>query len=199
MPKLVNKRDLAELLGVTERTLTNWQKVGMPIHATGERGEASEYDVPLVIKWLIKRRLAEARVTTPRDRLADLQGQRIAVELARQRGDLAPSAEYRAAWRALVVEARQTLLALPSAIVPELVQAADADAMHALLEVAIEGALHELAGGAAPAADTQPGRARAAARGPIAVGPAAADAALGMGRGKPPLAGGLDDAREISI
>lgn len=196
--KLVNKRDLAELLGVTERTLTTWQRQGLPIHATGARGQGSAYDVPQVIRWLIARRVQEAKLIGPRDRLANLQAERIAIDIAEKRGELAPSAQFRDAWRTLVVEARQALLALPEALIPKLRFARDPDAMHEILTAALTKVLHELAGEQRES-EAKPRGPRAHSRGARAVGAAAGDPALGVGRGKHPAAGGLADAGEVPV
>ena len=41
----VNKRQLADIVGVTEQALTNWQKEGLPVAAYADKnGLANEYD-----------------------------------------------------------------------------------------------------------------------------------------------------------
>ena len=59
MGKQVKKAELAEIIGVSERTLTTWQKNGMPISYDGRRGEANLYDTENVIAWRIKNRIQE--------------------------------------------------------------------------------------------------------------------------------------------
>lgn len=62
MGKKVNKKELAAILGVTEKTLTSWQKNGMPIEVAGGRGSRNEYDTQRIIEWMVTQRLAKAGV-----------------------------------------------------------------------------------------------------------------------------------------
>lgn len=60
MGKKVQKKELAEILNVSEKTLTNWQKSGMPIEVEGGRGYINIYDTSEVISWMINQRLAKS-------------------------------------------------------------------------------------------------------------------------------------------
>ena len=62
MGKRVNKKELAAILGVTEKTLTSWQKSGMPIEVAGGRGSRNEYDTQIIIDWIVTQRLVKAGV-----------------------------------------------------------------------------------------------------------------------------------------
>lgn len=59
MGKHVNTAQLAEIVGCTTRTLTNWSKDGLPVEAKGKRGAQNVYDTEAVIRWLVDRRVAE--------------------------------------------------------------------------------------------------------------------------------------------
>jgi len=59
----VNKKRLSELLGISEPTLTQYQREGMPLVAKGSRGKENEYDVAAVIAWFKNRLKAEQSVT----------------------------------------------------------------------------------------------------------------------------------------
>ena len=63
MVKLVNKVELAELLDKSERTLTTWQKNGLPIEVEGRRGAGNKYNVAKVIDWLIQRKISTLTVS----------------------------------------------------------------------------------------------------------------------------------------
>ena len=53
---LVNKRQLSEILGVSERSLTDWQKEGLPVASYADnRGQANEYESSEVIRWMVQR------------------------------------------------------------------------------------------------------------------------------------------------
>jgi len=42
---IVNKKELAEIIGISERSLTEWQKEGLPVASYADnRGQANEYD-----------------------------------------------------------------------------------------------------------------------------------------------------------
>ena len=59
MGKKVQKKELAEILGVSEKTLTTWQKNGMPIEIQGGRGQSNTYDTEDVINWMVTQRVAK--------------------------------------------------------------------------------------------------------------------------------------------
>ncbi|MFM9972605.1 MAG: terminase small subunit [Burkholderiales bacterium] len=48
----LNKRNLAEKLGVSETTLTTWQRKGMPVLEHGRRGKDGVYDLTAVVMWI---------------------------------------------------------------------------------------------------------------------------------------------------
>lgn len=62
MGKKVQKKELADILGVTEKTLTTWQKNGMPIEVQGGRGQRNTYDTESVIEWVCTQRMIKAGV-----------------------------------------------------------------------------------------------------------------------------------------
>ncbi|RDL44679.1 hypothetical protein DN730_09850 [Marinomonas piezotolerans] len=62
MGKKVQKKELADILGVTEKTLTTWQKNGMPIEVVGGRGSRNIYDTEAVVEWLVTQRMMKAGV-----------------------------------------------------------------------------------------------------------------------------------------
>lgn len=57
MTHLVNKTDLAIVFGVTNKTIDNWRKAGMP--RVGER-RATRYDTAKCIKWHADQKLKES-------------------------------------------------------------------------------------------------------------------------------------------
>ena len=55
MGRQVSKADLAEIVGRDERTLSRWQREGMPVHEIGlGRGNENQYDTEEVIGWLVQ-------------------------------------------------------------------------------------------------------------------------------------------------
>lgn len=86
---IVNQRELSEIFGVSQVTLTEWQKEGMPMMAREANGLANQYDTAVVIEWCIMRRLEKAQVETPRDRLDRVRADREELELRIRLGKIA--------------------------------------------------------------------------------------------------------------
>jgi phage terminase Nu1 subunit (DNA packaging protein) len=106
MGKKVNQGELAEVFGVTDVTLWDWQKQGLPILEQGERGQSNTYDTRDVIDWFTKRALEKASAPeSQRDRLARLQGDDLELKLAQSRGELVPAHEVEPAWDSRVLAA----------------------------------------------------------------------------------------------
>lgn len=55
---IVNKAVLSDIIGKSERTLSTWQKNGMPIKFDGTRGEQNQYETADVINWIVDREIA---------------------------------------------------------------------------------------------------------------------------------------------
>lgn len=113
MGKIVNKREIAEIVGVSERSLTDWQRDGLPVAYSGERGESNQYDTEQVIAWMIGREVSKVQGESQKDRLARLQGDKVELEIAEKRGLLVPAEEIEPTWTALVAAARSYIRAEP--------------------------------------------------------------------------------------
>lgn len=106
MGKAVNQTELAEIIGVSDVTLWEWQKEGMPVQEQGVRGTANQYDTKEVIDWCIQRELKRAgKGETQRDREARLRGDLLEIELAQQRGTMVPSDQVKPIWESRVLVA----------------------------------------------------------------------------------------------
>lgn len=55
MGKIISKKELAELIGKSERWITNLIDEGLPVAAGGGKGVALQIDSEAAINWLIKR------------------------------------------------------------------------------------------------------------------------------------------------
>jgi len=140
MGKVVNQTELAELHGVTDVTLWQWQKEGMPVAKISTRGLPNEYQVPDTIVWRVAREVKKVREESPRDMLYREQTKLVQLQIAEKQGLLVPAADIEQKFERLVVNARQRLMQLPplmhGRLPPEVL---------AQLEEAIHGALTELA------------------------------------------------------
>lgn len=144
MAKIVNKRDLAEIIGVSERALTDWQREGLPVVYSGERGESNQYDTEQVIAWMIARELAKVQVESQKDRLSRLQGDKVELEIAEKRGQLVPVEHIEPAWNAMVTSARSFLRSQPDRLAHLLEVTDGVDAKRDLLMEAFDDALRKL-------------------------------------------------------
>jgi len=52
--RLVNKIELADLVGVTIPTITAWVKKGMPVHRVGNQGQAWQIDTAKALSWIVE-------------------------------------------------------------------------------------------------------------------------------------------------
>ena len=104
MGKAVNQTELAEILGVSDVTLWEWQKNGLPIEQIGERGTANRYDTAKVIAWRVQQELQRAgKSESQRDREARLRGDMLELELGKERGLLVSVNEVKPTWEARVL------------------------------------------------------------------------------------------------
>ena len=130
MARIVNKQDLSEILGISERTLTTHQKAGMPILVDGVRGSENQYNTAEVIAWLIERAVNGKRETS-RDRLDRVRADREEIGLAKDLDELIPAGELEDAFTAKVIAVKNLLLQGDAKLKTEL------DALHDI-EIDIE-------------------------------------------------------------
>ncbi|MBP4049009.1 terminase small subunit [Chromobacterium violaceum] len=140
----VNKRTLSDILGISERSLTEWQKAGLPIEIEGGRGSENLYDTAAVVKWMVRREVTKAVAETPRNRLDSIRADREELALARDLDEVAPAALYEEAWKNHIMAARTELLALPETVASSLAALYDVDVDPTLIQQPIEAALSKL-------------------------------------------------------
>lgn len=85
---ICNKRQLADIVGKSERTLTEYQDQGLPIELLGDRGTENQYDTAKVIEWLIQRALAGQARESGRERLERLQADDLEMKIDERAGRL---------------------------------------------------------------------------------------------------------------
>jgi len=137
MARYVNKAELAELLQISERSLTEWQKEGMPIHQAAEvRGQENSYDVAAVVRWWIQRDLAKAQVRSPRDRLDEVRAERESLLLRKDRDELVARADIRPLLDRFVHDTVAVIDSMPDKYAPLMQETPDLEAKHQLLKEA---------------------------------------------------------------
>ena len=153
MGKLVNKTELAEILGKSQVTLTSWQSAGMPIKLAGKRGTSNQYDTEDVIKWLVSREIEKLTVTddgqvfdldAERSRLTHHQANKTALEEKTLKGELIPAEEVFSKWEKMVSGFRAKMLSMPTKTSHLLVNVQEFDEIESILKSHIYEALKEL-------------------------------------------------------
>lgn len=111
--RLIGQEQIAAMLGVAPKTVTEWQVMGFPVAVQGGPGVPSEYDAPACVKWLVDREVRKVRAESPKDRVLRLQGDRLEQELLKDAGLLIPADEVEPLWASAVLNAREFLLGEP--------------------------------------------------------------------------------------
>jgi phage terminase Nu1 subunit (DNA packaging protein) len=88
---LVNKKQLAEVFGVSERSFSEYQKdPTFPIKEEGGRGRSNTYDTAQVFEWLKSRAEGQGKETA-KERLDRLRGDQAELAIAKEIGELVPA------------------------------------------------------------------------------------------------------------
>ncbi|MAR56943.1 MAG: hypothetical protein CMM93_07145 [Rickettsiales bacterium] len=146
MGEIVNKKSLAKILGRTERTLTEWQKEGMPIKKNGARGQSNTYDTEHVIDWMIKRASdTDSEMERARIRLTSAQADKTELEVEELRGNLITLDNMKGLWANVLATFRSRILSIPNRLTPQLAAVRDPKKIDVLLKDALYEALNELA------------------------------------------------------
>ncbi len=111
--RVKGQEQIASIIGVAPKTITEWQVMGFPVAVQGGPGVASEYDAPACVAWLVEREVRKVQAESPKDRLARLQGDRIEQEMLRDSGALIPAEEVEPLWASAVLNAREFLAGEP--------------------------------------------------------------------------------------
>jgi len=107
----VNKRQLAEMFGISERSFTTYQKdATFPVAFSGGRGQGNEYDTQDVYSWLMERALSGARNESSRERLERIKGDREELAYAKDIEELVPAISVGARLEQVVLAIRSGIL-----------------------------------------------------------------------------------------
>lgn len=105
---IIRGRDaIANVFGVSVKTIHEWHEQGLPIAARGSPGKPSEYDTLACINWLVDREVGKVIRERPQDRLARVQADKIEMENAERRRVLIPADQLEPKLRAAMVAARE--------------------------------------------------------------------------------------------
>ena len=114
--------EMAQLLGVGQRSIRDWQKLTPGLPFTKLRETACEYDAAEVIQWFAAFRTAQAlaretfsaddkRMAETREAIARAEQREI--DVAKSKGELVEVKDVEATWTALVLTTKRILLNVP--------------------------------------------------------------------------------------
>jgi phage terminase Nu1 subunit (DNA packaging protein) len=145
MSMICNKRQLSDILGVSEVSLTKWQRDGLPMEVDAGRGGSNQYDTARVIEWMIQRALAGAERETARERRDRLEGDMLELKLAKEAGALVAVAEVEPVWSAAILAARAELRSWGERLRAEIESRHQVEIDPALFAGAVDSILRRLA------------------------------------------------------
>ena len=146
---IVNKRQLADIMGCTEETLSQWEKQGMPVLLKRRGCAGNQYETAAVIGWRDARGQSDAPPTdyeTERTRKVKIEADILSLEKAQLEGRLIPADKAEQAWTKLVAAFRARMLAVPSKCAPLVAGLSFIDAERVMAD-AVSDALRELSDG----------------------------------------------------
>ena len=110
MGRIVNQAELAELHDVSDVTIWEWQKAGLPMLERGERGTANQYDVGATIRWRVAREAEKSASKSVKDRRDLVALEREELELAKQKNLQVPVDQIAPVWKMRVLSAQALML-----------------------------------------------------------------------------------------
>ena len=106
----VNKKQLAEIFGISERTFTEYQRhPNFPIKDDAGRGKTNTYDTVAVFKWLVRKE-AGKNTETAKERLDSIRANREELAYAKDLEELVPADLVEEQLAAVVVSIRSDIL-----------------------------------------------------------------------------------------
>jgi phage terminase Nu1 subunit (DNA packaging protein) len=150
---IVNKNQLASIIGRSEEWLTQAQKQSdFPVLQKGRGRAGSRYETADVIDWMNRKNIDNLLGDAGSIDLEEAKRRKMAAEaalaeteLAQVQGRLVEADEIERAWSELVANCRAKLLSIPSKVSPEVFAAESLVEVKATLKSAILEALNELA------------------------------------------------------
>jgi phage terminase Nu1 subunit (DNA packaging protein) len=137
MGKKVNQTELAEIVGVSDVSLWQWQKEEMPVDTRNTRGQSNVYDTADVIQWMVDRAVKKVRTESPRDALAMAQTELVKIQIAEKQGALVSAEEAEHEYERMVVRSRQRIMQISATLPVD-------DVTRRLIDQELRSALKEL-------------------------------------------------------
>ena len=107
--RIEGQEAIADVLGVSAKTVVQWQEAGMPVLERGRPGVPSIYESADCVRWCIDREVTKAVGEKPKDRLDRVRAEAIEMDMAVKRGQLIAADAIEPRMRAAIVSARELL------------------------------------------------------------------------------------------
>ncbi len=150
--RIVNRSELATILGVSLPTVSAWIREGMPIESPGRKGVPWQIDTAAVIGWVRQRDVAKvvgdtADVSTAEAEARELRARAALreIELAEKRMEVVSVEDSVRIVTDLAVTIRQQMRGIGARVAPMLVGEEDALKIESTIESEVDGALAVLA------------------------------------------------------
>ena len=121
---VVNQSQLAALIGVSTKTVQQWDRAGLRDAARlKSSGRSAKYDAPAALRWwrdLEVQKALEPYSSTDledeRRRLVAAQATRAELDLAREQGELIPVVDAKRAWGFVLTRIRARIVAMEGSL-----------------------------------------------------------------------------------
>lgn len=153
------KSELSDAMGVSTRTVSNWQNRGMPVAVRRSSPEGNLYDSAACIEWRIRERVSETVTISngqtldyeaERARLTKAQADKTELEVAQLNGLLIRSDVVAQTWQAMTAAAKAKFLAMPTQIANAVIAATDLQEVVEAVSNPIREALSDLSSDGLP-------------------------------------------------
>jgi phage terminase Nu1 subunit (DNA packaging protein) len=137
---VLNQSEIAEAFGVTTRAIQKWHNEGMPLE--GMDGKENQYDLTKCVEWYVKRRVGndlqyeKTRLTKAQANKTELEGKLLERELLR-------ADNVKNVWVSQIIAFRSRVLAMPTKLAPDILQATSLTEAKGIIADALEEALKE--------------------------------------------------------
>ena len=111
---IVNKKEIAEVFGVSTTQIENYMKNGMPYEPAEKRGKSNKYDTAKCIEWFVYSKGKKLDYQEERTMLTKLQADRQNLEVQILQGELLKADEVLLEWSNIFSQIKSSLLAIPT-------------------------------------------------------------------------------------
>lgn len=151
----LNRTGIAQVLGVSMNTVSDWVERGMPVVQRGSRGVPWTFDAAACVRWQLDYELANAKGEESKDVTLDDAIRRSTIadailkelKVAEQRRSVVKIEDVARIWEGRIIAARETFLGISQRIAPLIVGESDQARIEEQIDLEVRRALEELAEG----------------------------------------------------